>query len=626
MAYSNLPGAVPTLEDGNLIVSAENDNPIVIIFGTAAKGDATIVYDVNSPSEASSAYGRSQGTLIRGMYEAYQGGARAMKLVRVGSKAATLTPVGTGITIETLERDDLAGHNYSIFFDDTIGRLRIWRVSDDELVYDNNPAYPTGAVDEHAVAVTGSWTTGSGNIGSLTVPLTLVGADGEGGATYTAGSDGIQLSRMELWEALYEAYEMVENEDMDILIPQDVYLDDSSVGDMTTAQVATLNTTPPWSGSPTTYPTRGTTYDALGEVFVQEYQGQFYFWWDMDRDGQAEIYPSAGSSGATSDAYGNALTAGDFHEVNFAYQLANFCYTITEEEITTTGVIGVKPPSSWAPKHISDWIGRIPTYAADSSDNLVITANGEGLLGNRWMAGRLGSAVSGLPDHTVGGIAALSYGGFIATDDGFIDGTQQYDDNDHLIDIGKYIDVVGGYAIFSNATSNNSYMGSGATQYGGFRTTLQSSSAPTNKVVPGIRLPFRIRNSKLDSLAGMRYVFFKNARKGPVVADAPTAARPDSDYQRRMTMDIVKDVIEAVRAKAEPFFGEGALSSVKIIGLDTAIESALSSFVPSHLERYEKRLTYTPSQKIQGEATLRLLLVTVSELRTLLINVALSES
>lgn len=623
MAYSNLPAVHPTLQDGNFIIANQNDTPIVVVLGTAAKGDATIVYNVASTSDAVSAYGRTEGTLIRGMFEAYQGGARSLKLVRVGSTAAKLTPIGTGITLETLERDEKAGQNYTLFFDDTTGRLRVWRVSDDLLVYDNNPAYPMGAVDEHLVSVTGTWTTGSGNIGTLAVPLTMELADGESGATYTAGTDGIQLSRMALFEALYKGYKMLENEDMDILIPQDVYLDDLNTCDMTTAQVTTLNTAAPWAAA-SVYPTRGTTYDALGKVFVQEYQGEFYFWWDMDRDGVAEIYPSVGSSSATLDAFGNALSLSDFHEANFAYQLANFCYEITEDEIAVIGMIGVKPPSSWAPKDVHNWIGKLPTYTEDASSNLVVTANGTGLLGNKWMNGRLGSVGTGLPDFSIGGVAALSYGGFIGTDTGWPDGTQLTDDNDHLVDIGKYISVVGAYAIFSNSTSSNSYMATLASMYGGFVSTFQANSSPTNKIVPNIRVPFNVRNSTLDTLAGARFVFIKNARKGPVIADAPTAARPDSDYQRLLTINIVKDVIQSIRDKADPFFGEAVLSGVRIAALNTAIDSVLSSKVPTSLERYNMSLTYTTAQKIRGEATLNLVLVPVSELRRIFIQLALS--
>lgn len=626
--YTNLPGIHPEFEDGNLSIAAATDSPIVVVLGTASRGDATTVYNVDVLSNAVARFGRTEGTLVRGLYEAYQGGALALKAVRIGSKAATLTPVGTGMTIETIARDDAAGNEVKIYFDDSTGRLRVWRVSDDLLIYDNNPSYPAGAVDEYIVAVTGTWTTGSGNIGSLTSPIIMASCNGVGGATYTAGSDGILLSRMELFEALYDAYELIENEEMDVVVPRDAYLDDLNVQDMTDAEVVTLNTLAPWLGAPTTYPTRGTAFDALGLVFVQEYDGVYRFWWDMDRDGQAEIYPSGvGSASATADCYGTALTSADFHEASFAYQLADFCYRTTENEVSVRGVIGVKPPTSWAPKHVNSWIGRSPTYTEDSNGNLVIASssvNGTGLLGNKWMAGKHGNSGTGLRGLTIDGIEGLAYGGFIATDDGWPDGTQQEDDNDHLIDIGKYLIVTGAYAVLSNSTSTTSYMGNMSSLYSGFVSSLPYDQAGTNQVISGVRIPFRIKNEKLDSLAGARYTMLKAARKGIVCADAPTAARPDSDYQRQMTIAIVNAVIEAIRAKVDPFIGKGTLSGVRAVALETAIDSAITTFVPSSLERYEYALTYTRTQKIEGEATLKLKLVPVSELRELTIVVSLS--
>jgi len=625
--YTNLPGIPAVFEDGNMSISAAAENPIVVVLGTADRGDATSIYDTPTVSQAVARFGRINGTLPRGLFETDAGGALSIKLLRIGAKSASLSSVGTGLSIETIDRDEKAGMDVVIFFDDGTGRLRVWRVSDNLLVYDNNPSYPHGAVDEYVVGVTGTWTTGAGDIGSLAVPITLEAADGVSGAVYTAGTDGIQLSRMELFEALYEAYELIENEEMDYVVPRDAYLDDLSVTDMTTAEVATLNTLPPWEGAPTTYPTRGTSFDALGEVFVQEYNGQNYFWWDMDRDGVAELYPSVGSASGSLDAYGNTLTASDFHEANFAYQLANFCYDTTEKEVAVQGVIGVRPPSSWAPKHVSQWIGKVPTYTEDSSGNLVITSsanNGSGLLGIKWMAGLKGSVATGLPGFTVDNLEGLAYGGFIATDSGWPDGSQESDSNDHLVDIGKYLIITGAYGILSNQSATTSYMANISSLYGGFVSVVPSNEAGTNKVLESVRLPFRIKNTKLDSLAGFRYTMLKATRKGIVVADAPTAARPDSDYQRQLTVVIVKAVVEALRQKADPFIGKGVLGGAKAVALETALDSALSSFVSSHLSRYEMALSYTRDQKIRGEATLKLLLVPVSELRELTLEISLS--
>lgn len=623
MAYENLPGIFPLLQDGNLQIATKNENPVVLIIGTAAKGVSESFYPATSLSKAAAEFGRADGTLVRGLYEAADGGALNLALFRMGAKAALLANVGGGITIETSEKDASAGDLYKIFWEDSTGRLRIWRVADDLLVYDNYPAYPSGATDEGVISVSGSSPgAGAGDIGTLAYPLTLTQSSGVSGATFTAGSDGILLSRMEKYEALFNAYKLIENEDIDFVVPMDVYLDDPNIMDMTTSEVTALNSGAPWALTPA-YPTVGSAKDALGKLFVQEYNGVWYFWWDMDKDGIAEIYPSVGSSNGSTDAFGAVLTASDFHEVSFAYQLADFCYRQSEDNQEMLGFIGVRPPNSWSLKDTSNWIGREPTYVT-SGTNLIVSVNGTGLRGNKWMAGRKSISGTGLPGHSIGGIDGLAYGGFIGTEDGWVDGIQSEDRNDHLVDIGKYLNVVGGYGIMSNPSNSTAYMASGAVRYAGFVSGRSAISAPTNKIIPGIVLPFRISVAKHDSLAGFRYVMFQEKSKGIVVADAPTAARPDCDYQRLTTMRIVKDTLDAVRGAADPFIGE-ALNGTRWGALETAIDSTLIKLQKSGwIQRYQAVLSATAIEKVQGKANLELILVPSFELRSITIYVSLS--
>ena len=630
MAFENLPGIFPKLADGNLQITTVNENPVVLILGTATSGPSESFYSVASISQAAKLFGRADGTLVKGMYETRAGGASNLALCRIGASPATLTGVGTGITITTVEKDNMAGLNYKMFWDDDGGQLKIWRVSDDLLVYDNNPLYPSGAIDENELSVTGTASGSPGDIGSLAVPVTLAAANGLSGATYTAGSDGILLGRMQLFEKLYQAYKVLENEDIDIVIPQNVYLDDANVQDMTTAEVTAVNTSAPWAVS-SAYPTVASFYDVLGTVFAQEYQGEWYFWWDMDRDGVAEIYP-AGSVGHGDraanphnvDMYGTVITSGDFYEANFGYQLGNFCYTQSENNAEMIGVIGMLPPVSWSLKDVSNWIGRAPTLTEDSAGNSVITTNGSGLLGNKWMAGRVTVGGTGVIGHIVHDVDGLASGGFIATEEGWPNGTAVLDRNDNQVDLGKYLSVVGSQAILANATSANSYAGTGASVYAGLVSALPANSAPSNKIQPGVRLPFRIGVSKLDDLAGAGYVMFQDKSKGVVVADAPTAARPDSDYRRLTTVRIVKASIDAVRAAGEPFLGEG-IKGARLAALETAIDQALIKLQKTdYLQRYEKAVTATATQQVQGQADVELILVPAFELRQLTVYVSLA--
>jgi hypothetical protein len=628
MAFENLPQIASAPQDGNLVTVTASDDPVVLVLGTSPSGDTETFYTVDSVSQAAKTFGRGDGTLVRGMYEVRAGGAQEMRLMRVGATSAKLELVGGGITIETKEKDLTAGLQFKLFWDDTAKRLRIYRVSDSVLIYDNNPAYPAAAVDKNEISVTGTNKHSPGDIGTLALPATMAAAHLTSGAVYTAGNDGIELSRMELFEAFFKAYKLLENQDVDIVVPMNAYLDDQSVTDKTTAQVDdVVNSGAPWASSSTGYPNPGDeSYDVLGEVFAQEYEGKWYFWWDMDRDGQAEIFPSVGSATGQADAFGTALGQADFHEANFAYQLADFCYRQSQDNAEMIGVIGTLPPKSWSLKDVSAWVGRLPTYTEDSAGNSVVktaTSNGTGLMGIKWMAGRLADG-NGKPSHIVNAIGGLQDGGFIATDNGWPDGDQQKDRNEHLIDIGKYISVVGAQAILSNPTNANSYVASGAAAYAGFVSTLPPSSAPTNKVMPGVRLPFRISVAKLDTLAGLRYVMFQNKPKGIVVADAPTAARPDSDYRRLTTWRIVKASMDAIRTVGEPFLGEG-ITAARLAALETAIDQALTKLQKAeYLQRFDAKVTSTPTQQVQGKVDVELILVPAFEMRQITVTISLA--
>lgn len=631
MAYQNLPGIFENVLDGNLTIIPNDGSPSVMVIGTASKGPSETVVAVTRPGDAAKQFGKD-GTLIRGMYEVVTAGATNIRLYRVGATPAILEDVGgfsnAGLTITTIAKDDSAGTDYKLFYDDTIGRLRVYRASDDELVYDNNPAYPLEKVDLGEVAVEGTVTLGAGDIGTLGTPITLAAADGVSGADFTAGTDGTNLSRMKLYEVLHEAYRLFSDQVFDVVVPMNVYLDDKNVMDLTPSQISTLGLT-----ALTTYPDPGATDDALGRVYAQEFEGNTYFWWYFPTDPTdstppaptAQIFPAGvGSASATANIDGDTLTDADFHEVNFAYQLANFCFTQSRDSNEVLGSIGVLPPNSFSLKDVALWVGTMPTVAANGAGQSVIVSggNGTGLLGNKFMSGR--QAVTGqLTSFNIDGVAGLFNGGFIATDDGWLDGAQQKDNNDALIDLGKYISVVASYPILANPSRSTAYNATGAGTYAGFFSVLPANSAPTNKLI-NVTLPFRVNTVKLDLLAGQRFVTFHTKTRGIVVSDAPTAARPNSDYRRLSTVRQVKASVDAIRRVGEPFLGEG-MTGTLLAGLDTAVRTALQALVKAGvISRFEHQVIATPQQKILGQATIELKLVPAFELRQITVIVALA--
>lgn len=646
MAFENLPGVRSVKVDGNLLVNTPNNNPIVLVLGTSDSGPAEDYFRVSRATDAAKTFGKG-GTLVRGMYEVIQGGASNVRLYRLGAKAASLTlPLGASgadVTFTTIEKDATIGDDYTMLYDGTSGQLTIRRVLDNEIVLFIDPSDPDAKVDLNEISVDGDVASGNTDVETAAaeaVVFSAVATEGDAGAayagaTFTAGDDGTDLSRMELYENLYNAYELLRDQEFDQVVPMDVYLDDANVMDETGDTVSGL-----WFGDATnTYPTPGGQKDMLGKVYVEEYEGENRFWWllhwdrtETDADPAADLsaltapvvlYPSGvGSATATTKTDGTALSFDDFHEVNFAYQLANFCFQTSQTDQECTGYVGTKAPNSYSLKDLSEWAGKLPVY---DDENDVITTNGTGLLGNKFMSGRLssGSGNSKIPGHVVDGLDGRKNGGFIGTEDGWLDTVQLKDNNDRLVDIGKYLSVLSAQPILSNPVLQ-SYVSSAAGVYAGFVSTLPANSAPTNKVVPGVGLPFRLNLEKVNQLAGQRFVHFHAKPKGVVVSDAPSATRPDSDYNRLSTMRIVKACIDAVRDVSDPFLGEG-LTGARMAALETAIERVLVQLQQAQfIQRFEKVVSATPDQQVLGQATVELTLVPAFELRQITVVVSLA--
>lgn len=617
MAYVNLPGVFPELIDGKLAIAPATGAPRTLILGTATSGINEALYQVRRPSDAVLEFGRT-GTLIKGMYEALAQGAEAVYLMRIGGTRASLVGIGCaagggGYSVIPNLKDDDAGSRYEIFYDDdgtspTGGILMVYDNVLEEWVYSNDPTNP---IDFGTVSVTGSrCVAGGDDIGTVSATVAMEDVTAIG-TTYTAGTDGIDASLMEMWEALYNTYELLDFERFDVVVPMDMTVNALNYVDLAAGIPATLGIT-----TLSKYPNQGAVNDALCKVFVQRYQGTNYFWWDVNDDNSAEIFTAVGAASATTDADGDTITS--FHEVNFGYQLANFCFNATENYQACIGVIGVERPNSLGFADIATWVGDLPDVSADPVTGVgtILTAsdNGSGLLGIKYLAGN--SSFRG----------GVQYGGFIATDSGFVDGVELTDNNDALVDIGKYLSVVGAWVVHTNAYDNTGrgYLGNFAAGYGGFITTLRPQSAPTNKIVRSVRLPYRIPASVLDNLAGTRIISLVRKPKGTVITDAPTAARPNTDYSRLTTIRIVADVIGGIRVVGDPFLGE-PISTTQINALNTALEQSLSTRkAEGKLQDFRFNLTITPQQAVLGTATVDLILVPAFELRRINVSTTLA--
>jgi len=626
MVLTNLPGVKAYKNDGNLAPEPTSRAPRVLIVGTSAKGDGDTFYVAPTTTQARSAFG-NEGTLIQGMWEALKTGAQEIALYRIGSTAAELTGIGDalgvgGFIITTVEQDADAGGNYSMYYDDSESRLVVRRNSDNLVIFDNDETNP---IEKFEVTVSGFRAVAGGvDIGSAStfVDLDAVDSSTYPGTEFTAGTDGLSLSRMELYEQLYVAYKHLLAEDFDVIVPMDIFLDDYNVVDQGHYIGAVVPVVPVGQSYPTAGAYRlGLDIDSLGKVYVEEYEGDFYFWWDFNGDGTADIYPSAGSAGATTKIDGTSLTTADFHEVNFAYQLARFLYDYSTDIVDATGVTAVLPPASNSLRDKSRWYGTAPTWTLNDSTGVETiesaSDNGTGLLGNKFMVG--------MSTHRSGAFG----GGFILTDSEFMDGTEQLDDNDVAVDLGKYISIVADTVFLRNNWYTAGYLGPYSASYGGFYIGLPPASAPTNKPVTGASIIYKYTLPKYDALTAAGFVTIRRKTGGGVViTDAPTATLPNSDWKRLSTVRIVKTIIDGCRLVLDPFIGNGTGGS-KRASMENAVENQvlLPAKKDAILQDYKEfSVLQSPQQEVQGVVEVSLTLIPAFEIRQINITIALSKS
>lgn len=624
---NNLAGSILNKLDGSDSPEAGSLAPRVVIVGQSGSGQGNLPYLVQTTVLAKGEFGLD-GNLIRGMWEAKKAGAQEIYLYRVGATSAKLTGVGFtaaditgGYTIETVAQDEDAGTDYKVYFVTATNLLVVSRASDDLVVWSNDPTDP---IDRFEVVVSG-WQSATGglDIGTPAAPVTLAAADGVTDVDYVAGTDGLDLSRMELYEAFAQAYEHLKEYSFDVIAPMDVYLDDYNtvdqghyIGAVTPASNAGANDEYP---TPKAY-VPGQDADSLGMMYTEEYEGLQYYWWRFATTGvTADVFPSVGSATATTKIDGTTLTEDDFYEVNFAYQLGRFMYEYTTNVVDATGVIGVLPPSSASIVDRARWLGKSPKWTFNNqTGEYTVEAgdNGSGLLGNKFMVGQAA--------HRSG----VFGGGFIACEGKNInEGSELVDANDVPIDLGKFFSVAADYPLLRNNYNSLGYIASFAASYAGFYSNMAANSAPTNKKVSNASLVYRQKLDALNDLSGSGYVVLRNKPQGLVVANDPTASMPNSDWRWLSTVRMVKAVTDGVRAAVEPFLGE-SLSQGKKGALQQAIETVLLNAKKlGVIKEYRPfEVIQTPQMAVAGRADVALTLVPAFELRQVVFTVAVAKS
>jgi hypothetical protein len=613
--FPNLPKTQINRRDGGLKVSTTDANPKVMLLGVAVKGPGDVAFDARDLGAARQLFGQTS-ELYKGLVETKKayGEAANIHLYRIGTEPAVLQ-IGNAATssgvlsIHIQERTATVGADWKASYNNTSGYLWVYNELG-TLVFSNSP---NNIVDLGEVEIRGSFAVTSGREfgditgGSLATSVTLTDAGLESTNSFTAAVTGGEITASgnlkQRYEALQDAYRLLETEQLDIVVPLGTYIDDPNVAHFTSGVDVWTSTNNPHIWQSGTLSWFKETAPAEGSA-----TGRYAYAWSDD----VIISDAARGNWAT----GALRIAADYHEVNFAHQLANFCFQQTKNETTCFGVIGVLPPVSYGLADIHAWVGKKPVKSVAGA----ITANGFGLLGLPEIGGSTSVKLNPLTHDDLTGRDP----GFFATASEFLDAVALNDDGDFPVDIGAYLNVVGEWPLHLN--TNGSVVGysqSAAAYYAGLIGRLDEKNAPTNELALGLRVPYRAGKTRWDDLTLAHIVMMAQRPEGAFVIDAPTFAREASDFRRLTTVRLVGLAEDVVRLVAQRYIGK-ASNAITKAAFKGEIEEELQKLTKrGYLKRFEFTVTTSLLQDILGQAHVKMLLVVPNELRQVFATVQL---
>lgn len=587
MAYENVPGFIWTIRGGGIVpTSTLPTTERVTIIGSALDGPVNTPTRVGKLSEAEALFGPlvfdnayasglntcaatgnrgrySGNTLIQGMYEAYQGGAGDIILIRVGGESATGTIgtfPGTGILFTArwpgriyngIQISAVSGSGGYIRIDFPEGKrvggftYRTYEYSKYTTVGAlveaiNGDGYNRAVRATCAVSVAAS---GTDALEALTVATKYLsgGVDGttEGNAPDLVSTTATRVDRN---EALYSAlahstsglFEVVDDLETDLIVLNCLRVDDS-VGTAT-----------------------------------------------------------AGFSQEPSDA--------EAEKRSVLYAFGRFCHNLSRNTYPTHGVIGLRKLSSMFPRQ-EDINQHV--------DNLAGT-NGFG-----WYV---------LPDSRGGTGEAQTLAWTQACyflRPGYLDFN---DEDEGTIDLGRYLSVVAGPDVQFVNGKRGAYWENAAALYAGMISRTPAQQALTNRELPGILgLTYTLTKSQLNRLAGGQpyddstylqkggaYVVFRSTlTDGIVVCQDVTAGQRAHDYENLQTYRIVARACHGVRSALKKFIG--APHSVETrMAMETAVKGVLDAMaeegalLASEGLGYQFAITSDPYETIIGKVNVEL--------------------
>jgi hypothetical protein len=248
---------------------------------------------------------------------------------------------------------------------------------------------------------------------------------------------------------------------------------------------------------------------------------------------------------------------------NFAQQLANFCAKSFYRSNEVVGIIGLKPLKN--PSRL-----------------------------------RVISRVKRLQDMNLN---------FFLQDENF---NNIVDDEGNMVDVGKYIRIIGHDLLYTDTTLQVPVIENGAAAFAAVKSMLAGDNSPTNEIIPKGRLAYRYSPTQMNSLSGARIVSFKLSGNNVKITDGITCAIPNSGWTRDLTVSIVFDAMEEVREVYDKYVGKGNTPE-RQGSLDSDIRDTLNKM--ETIVDFDYKIIMSPTDRVIGRMIVELDLVPVGELQ-----------
>lgn len=277
----------------------------------------------------------------------------------------------------------------------------------------------------------------------------------------------------------------------------------------------------------------------------------------------------------------------EVREVSFLQQAAQAAYKASTNYSQTIALVPTSPPPA-SHTGVSTWAGNPASYEVDRNGNIIVTANGTGVLGTKLLAGAV--------DYR-GGVA---FGGVMLTNGDDLPNAIPYgiDDTDEAldgfgnpIDLGKHAVVIGAWGYINDP--KNTQIDSGKKVRTNQQTSVFVSAAPLiagvlggllpgeepigpiRGVIPGILPQQRTPKAVLDNLAALRIAMIDQTG---VLSSIYTSALRTSDYSKISSIMSANAILQRVRALCSTVIGT-AYKDEQIASLSQQVDGVMRSMV-----------------------------------------------